>query len=196
MAAGTIEVLIHPEPYTVDEVLTRHPGDPRVEILEGALIVAPWPTVRHQWVADELRVVLRDAAPSGAHAITAVNLRPDPDESTLFVPDVVVTTADLASDPVLVDAQEVLAVVEVVSPSSRSHDRLVKSHRYAAAGIPCYWRVELAGFPGYDGETFPVILVHELVEGTYQEIARLVPGRTGRTELPFPVELDPAELLR
>ena len=48
-------------------------------------------------------------------------------------------------------------VVEVVSPDSRTADRVNKPVKYAAAGIPEYWRVEEAE----DGEA--VVYQHRLV---------------------------------
>ena len=40
--------------------------------------------------------------------------------------------------------EHVLLIVEVVSPGSETTDRIVKLDQYASAGIPFYWRVELA----------------------------------------------------
>jgi len=43
---------------------------------------------------------------------------------------------------VWVDPADTLLVVEVVSPSSQSEDRLRKPIEYAGAGVPHYWQVE------------------------------------------------------
>lgn len=41
-------------------------------------------------------------------------------------------------------AADVLPAVEVVSPDSEARGRDTKPHKYAAAGIPNFWLVELA----------------------------------------------------
>jgi hypothetical protein len=46
-----------------------------------------------------------------------------------------------------VPCEAVLAVVEVVSPSTVSIDRAVKPVMYVEAGVPVCWRVELQGTP-------------------------------------------------
>ena len=84
--------------------------------------------------------------------------------------------------------EAVLAVVEVVSPSTVSIDRAVKPVMYAEAGIPVYWRVELQGMPK--------VVACSLSRGRYVTRTTLVAGTRGRIARPFAVELDPAELTR
>jgi hypothetical protein len=127
--------------------------------------------------------------------MTAVTVRLG-DDHTGLIPDVVVTTADLSRRPKTFDPSELLAVVEVVSPSSGTQDRVLKADRYAAFGIPCYWRVEMDPFPGQDGAPLPVLLVHEIEGSGYREVQRLVAGETGTATLPYPVSLDPGTVLR
>jgi Uma2 family endonuclease len=58
-------------------------------------------------------------------------------------PDVTVYRAEtLDVDPTR--PEDVLLVVEVVSPGSETTDRIVKADQYARAGIQFYWRVEQA----------------------------------------------------
>ena len=69
-------------------------------------------------------------------------------DGKLLVPDVVVVAARAVGETTTrVPCEAVLAVVEVVSPSTVSIDRAVKPVMYADAGIPGYWRVELQGTP-------------------------------------------------
>jgi Uma2 family endonuclease len=60
-------------------------------------------------------------------------------------PDVLVTTSPYDPDRTFYTPDEVLLVVEVVSPESAHRDRMVKVHKYAEAGIAHYWRVEDEG---------------------------------------------------
>ncbi len=54
------------------------------------------------------------------------------------------------------EAADVLLVVEVVSPDSEARDRDTKPRKYAAAGIPHFWLVEMAG-----DEDHPVVHTYE-----------------------------------
>ncbi|MFI5426388.1 Uma2 family endonuclease [Aeromicrobium sp. UC242_57] len=63
---------------------------------------------------------------------------------TFRVPDVMVFRASAySSGAVSVLPQDVVLVVEVVSPGSRTNDRITKPAEYAAAGIGADRRVEL-----------------------------------------------------
>lgn len=69
-------------------------------------------------------------------------------------------------------AREFELVVEIVSPDSRTADRVVKPAKYASGGIPEYWRVE----EGQDGE--PIVHQHRLgADARYVE-TRVVPLST------------------
>jgi Uma2 family endonuclease len=81
------------------------------------------------------------------------------------------------------EAEDVLALIEIVSPQHTRMDRILKPTMYAAVCIPYYWRVELSTFPGRKADE------------SYLPMERLSAGRTGRLTLPFPVEFDPADLL-
>lgn len=57
-------------------------------------------------------------------------------------PDLLVTSGPYDPDRTWYAPEDVLLVVEVVSPESAHRDRTVKLRRYAEAGIPHYWCVE------------------------------------------------------
>lgn len=170
--------------YTIHDLFEMPDDGRRYEVLDGALLVSPAPDSLHQYVGDELRAVLKELAPPGVFAVTGVAVRLGED-TTSFIPDVVVTTVDPRTRRRWLEAHEVLAVVEIVSPSSKRRDRVLKPHVYAAIGIPCYWRVEL------DPE--PQILVHVLDGDTYRLVDTLVPGGRSTTAHPFPVTIDLGE---
>lgn len=164
-------------PWTVDD-LRRLPDDGlRYEIVDGALVVTPAPSPWHQSVGARLLVQLATQAP----AQWAVGY-----EMTLTVGggtrvvDLVLVRGDV---PVPRGSSDYLPdhfglVVEIVSPSSRSTDRVLKPLEYAAAGIPFYWRVEIE----------PLVQIHActLVGGHYVEDLIL---SSGRMSLPGPCPL-------
>ncbi|WP_221490126.1 Uma2 family endonuclease [Crossiella cryophila] len=85
--------------------------------------------------------------------------------------------------------EDVLLVVEVVSPESAHRDNTVKPGKYAAAGIPHYWLIE-------EHELKPVVHVYELDKVT----SSYLPVGIFRDQLsrpvPFPITLDLTNLVR
>jgi Uma2 family endonuclease len=77
-------------------------------------------------------------------------------------------------------------VVEVLSPSTRRVDLLLKRSRYEAAGIPSYWMV--------DPEK-PSLTVLELVEDRYVETARVVDTQAVEVDRPYPLTVVPRALV-
>ncbi|WP_345429205.1 Uma2 family endonuclease [Actinoallomurus vinaceus] len=186
------------EPFTIHHLFQMPEDKVRYEVLEGTLLVSPWPAIRHQAVRDELRLRLKVSAPPKTKVFTDVTVRLKSD-ATAFVPDIVVIRPGVKlGDRGFLEAEDVLAVVEVVSPGSTGADRKFKPAIYAGAGIPYFWRVEPMRFRELlPGEQPPVVLVHELDEesGSYRLAERLAAGRKGRVTVPYPLEFDPADLL-
>ncbi|MBT2445037.1 Uma2 family endonuclease [Streptomyces sp. ISL-36] len=181
----------HYGPWTKEEVLALgEDRGQRRELMGEALLLSPAPGTKHQRASSRLASLL-DAAIQAegapAEVLEAVNLvLPD----GLFIPDIVVVEAAAAAeDPVTFDAEAVLLVVEIVSPSSsgRRTDRLLKPPYYAEAGIEHLWRLEL--------EPVPALIVMELVDGRYVERTVAEAGHTTLIEKPFPVEVDPGALV-
>lgn len=84
-----------------------------------------------------------------------------------------------------------LIVVEILSPSTRGEDLLRKAPEYADATIAQYWVV--------DPDDQPSIEVNELVDGTWEKVARVSPTKpTAMVTVPGydPVELDFREIFR
>ncbi|MFD9881508.1 Uma2 family endonuclease [Streptomyces alboflavus] len=78
---------------------------------------------------------------------------------------------------------DVLLAVEVVSPDSLSRDSTTKPQKYAAAGIPHFWLVEMAGLDDH-----AVVRVYERggASGTYA----LTGIHRGRLKLSVPYDID------
>ena len=148
----SVALVNHTGPWTADDVeALPDAGDhARFEVYEGGvLVVSPAPGVGHQRASYRLHRALAQAAlTAGADAevLEAVNVALP--GGKLLVPDVVVVAAGAVGETTTrIPCEAVLAVVEVVSPSTVSIDRAVKPVMYAEAGIPVYWRVELQGTP-------------------------------------------------
>jgi Uma2 family endonuclease len=133
--------------------------------------------------------MLLAAAPDGDDVVTATAVDIAATSPGLGpqapVPDIVVVGPGAWERPgPYVQPPDVLLLVEVESPRT-SRDRILKPHLYAAAGIPAYWRVELDG---------PAIVVHMLEDGVYREVGTVRSGENTVVDVPFRVELRPAEL--
>jgi Uma2 family endonuclease len=182
-----IAVDTHVGPWSEEDLLALPDSVQRYELLEGTLLVNPPPAAPHQRFSGALTGVLRAAETPGLLVVDAVGVRlPD---NTMFIPDILVATRDavLANRSGILDAGDVVLVVEIVSPGSRTTDRLTKPALYARAGIASFWRVELE-----DGGT--AIFVYRLEHERYVEAGSARPGEHLVVTEPFPCSLDPGEL--
>jgi Uma2 family endonuclease len=164
--------------------LDRLPDDGRrYELIDGVLLVSPAPAIRHQIVAGNLSDLLRRACP--------------PDRLALFAPvDVVLGTDTVLQPDLVVAAKEdfgeqdlpvaPLLAVEVLSPSTRRIDVMLKFSRYESAGCPAYWVV--------DPDT-PSLIAWELQDGAYVQVAKATGDEAVRLTSPYEVTVVPADLI-
>jgi Uma2 family endonuclease len=175
----------HPDPWTVEDLYALPEDGMRRELLDGVLLVTPTPSVTHQLVAYHLVRLLAAAAPIGVQVLEVVGVAVP---SGLLVPDVVVARADaVRAGPRHLEGGDVLAVVEIVSPSSRAADRRWKPEAYAEAGIDVFWRVEL------EAEGGPELTAYARSTGEWIEVSCVPAGETVTIEIPFPVRVAPRE---
>ena len=131
-----------PDGWTVDGVLAMPEEQTlrqRVELLDGVLLVSPWPGLEHQRLLGKLQFALVPALPDDTELLPGVNVRLG--ERRLFTPDLVIVTCP-AVDTVAYPANEVLLAAEIASPSTKVQDRVLKRAIYAEALIPFYLLVE------------------------------------------------------
>jgi Uma2 family endonuclease len=172
-----------------DLALTPDDGH-RYEIVDGSLVVSPAPTAGHQRIAGRLADLLRRHAPVGLDVLEGVGVRAGGQRGSLLIPDVSVVSAEQADrDVTAFDPWHVQLVVEVVSRSSVTMDRLMKPALYAAARIPLYWRIER------EHPTGVMIAVHQLDGDSYRLTNDLVGTIEHQLDAPFPVPIRPADLL-
>lgn len=177
--------------WTIDDLLSLPDGH-RYEILDGSLLVSPTPPIGHQAAVGRLCGAFLAAAPDDVEVISAAAIDLGAASSQLVaqapVPDVVVMGPGVRERPGLfVHPADVLLVAEVESAQT-VRDRMFKPNLYAAAGIPAYWRVEL------DGSRAPAVVLHTLDGSVYREVRTVRAGESVVVDVPFPVEVRPAEL--
>lgn len=152
----------------------------RYELIDGVLIVSPAPTYRHQMISVQLVSLMNALCPTGLRVYSApcdVVLADD----TMVQPDILVTTdvADRSVRPLL--------AIEILSPSTRMFDLVLKKERYQRAGIPSYWVIHPEG---------PRLVAWELRGGEFVEIADVTGDQEWSASAPFGVRIVPSELLK
>jgi Uma2 family endonuclease len=184
MSGGAVA---HPDPWTVEDLYALPDDGMRHELLDGTLLVTPPPSVTHQVAAYRIRQLLADAAPQDVEVVEGVGVAVP---SGLLIPDVVVArAAAVHAGPRQLESNDVLAVVEIVSPSSHAADRRWKPQAYAEAGIDVFWRVELEAQGG------PEVTAYARSGSGWTEVTRVTAEKTATIEAPFPVRITPARLV-
>ncbi|MCO5992772.1 Uma2 family endonuclease [Actinoallomurus rhizosphaericola] len=169
----------HDGPWTEEDYLRIPPGGPKIELVDGRLVVSPAPRQAHQRLMRRLANLLEAQAPDDLAVEVALNVRIGPEK--ILVPDVV-ATYEQGDDVLVHDPAEILLVVEVLSPSN--------NHLYSVARIPWYLLVEVD-----ENDEGPTIVLQRLGSGHYNEVARATCGQMLKLPDPFG-ELDPGDLLK
>lgn len=131
--------------YTSDD-LDRLPNLPlHTELIDGSLVFVSPQAKFHMRVINVLMTGLLQQAPPEVEVIREMTVTLD--RSNRPEPDLMLTRAeaDTGGHQTTYHPEDVLLAVEVVSPDSKSRDRETKPAKYAAAGIPHFWRVERDG---------------------------------------------------
>lgn len=176
-------VLPRDHPWTVADLATLPDDGLRYELVDGTLLVSPAPNKAHQRAIGRLHLLLHEACPDDLE----VFLPPtdyQPTDTRSLQPDLLVVAR---TDPGNGAVTTPLALaVEVLSPSSRSVDRVLKRELYEQAGVRAYWMVDVE---------VPTVIVWELqADGRYgpaREVTEAV-----LLDAPFPVRLVPRALVR
>lgn len=178
------------------------PGDLRYELVDGQLIIMSPPTNRHRHVSATIFGALNALLPEGWTPIFAPGFSRD--AFNYRVPDLAVCTEASARRNVKgahLKPDETCLLVEVVSDSTVTADRVTKPVEYASTGVPYYLRVEL----NESGRVVKLFL-HENIENPHREFEsepervfhQVAETMTGGAPLPLPKpftgSLDPAGL--
>lgn len=171
--------------YTVDDLFTLPDLPPHTELIDGSLVFVSPQRRFHAKMIDLLVNGLRTVAPPEMKVEREMTVLLDRRNGP--EPDVSVVRADAITglEQTSFQGADVLLAVEVVSPESEVRDRDVKPRKYAAAGIPNFWLVDMAG-----ADRHPVVRVYELdpVSKTYA-LSGIHHERL-KTAVPFTVDMD------
>lgn len=171
--------------WTVDDLDAVPDDGLQYELLDGLLLVTPAPLPRHQLALVKLLRLVEAAAEPAAALVLPSPIDWRPHRTTSLQPDLVVLRkADY--DPDRLSATPIL-VIEVLSPSTRRKDLLVKRDAYQEGGIGSYWIVD---------PDVPSVTALELVDGAYVEAGRSHGTEPLRLTRPFDLTVVPADLVR
>ena len=169
---------------TVDDLFTLPDLPSHTELIDGSLVFVSPQRVFHAVAVDLLVNGLRATLPAefrvSRDMTVVLDNRNGPE------PDVSVVRADAITGPgqTKYEARDVLLAIEVVSPDSESRDRTTKPQKYAAAGIPNFWRVEASGTDGR-----PVVHVYEIDPLTHAYVHMGMQRDRITVDKPYPIDL-------
>ncbi len=130
--------------YTVDEVLAFPDDGQKYELAYGKLLVSPSPRFRHQDVVMRLGDPLANYCQrSGCGRV--FNVAADLTwgrQDVLTQPDVFVIGPEDGAVREWSDVRRVALIAEVLSPSTRSHDRFDKRRVYQDRAVDLYWIID------------------------------------------------------
>jgi Uma2 family endonuclease len=141
----------------------------RYELSQGELHVTPAPSPRHQWVSKQVQRQLEayfEGRKLGRVFNAPIDVILTPEDA--FQPDLVVVSTPARGTQRAIEGVPTL-LVEVLSPNSVPYDRLTKSRRYAALGVPHFWIVDIKN---------TTLECYRNQNGSYQPIARVNDGTT------------------
>src|SRR5690625_1409451 len=184
-----MDVLEHGlEPWTFDDLLALPESLWHYEIVDGGLLMTPPAGMWHEAVARALTDLLTPQVGPTYRVLGPVGVDIHP---TYLIPDLIVVPRDAVAphrDRAL--PTELALVVEVVSPGSVSTDRILKPAKYAAAGIPNYWRIETQPETSLTAYTLPPDA------DTYTELGTWMVGENAHLSAPFDLEIPIVDLER
>lgn len=170
--------------WTVDDLAALPDDGLQYELLDGLLLVTPAPVPDHQRFARGIFRLLDEGCPAGMEVFFAP-LDWQPDRRTSLQPDVLVVRTDEVGPKNL--TQSLVLAVEVLSPSTRRKDQVLKRSKYEDSGVASYWIVDPDG---------PAVTTLELRDGHYVETGSATGDELLRADVPFPVAVRPSDLPR
>lgn len=178
-----------PDGYTVDDLFALPDLPPHTELIDGSLVFVSPQRDFHTLVMYLLESGLRRSAPAEFRVRREMTVALDPHNAP--EPDLLVLRAEAVQGrrQTRYDASDVVLAVEVVSPDSASRDRDTKPGKYAAAGIPHFWLVEMAGEKDH-----PAVHTYELDAVTKAYGLTGIQHERLKLTVPFTIDIDLTEV--
>ena len=169
--------------WTLDDLAAMPEDGLRYELVDGTLLVSAAPSKMHQRVAGNLYVLLRAACPPELEVFFAPTDY-QPTRTRSLQPDLLVVRQD---DPGPASVTTPLALaIEVLSPSSRSIDLVLKRSLYEQAGVAQYWVVD---------PLEALVTCWTLREGFLEQSAAAQGDQVLEVSQPFPMTIVPSALV-
>ena len=130
--------------YTLEDYYAL-PDERRVELIDGVIYDMSAPAIIHQKILGELYILFRECMDRHEGTcevyLSPCDVRLDRDNRTMVQPDLLVVCEEYDVRAKNFDGAPDLTL-EILSPSTRSKDMLLKLHKYANAGVREYWIVD------------------------------------------------------
>jgi len=180
---SSVTLLQHDGDWTVDDLRALPDDGLQYELADGVLLVSPAPRPAHQRALARLLVALVQECPPELEVFPApLDFQPTARRS--LQPDLLVVRKQDIGE--LAIHRPLLLAVEILSPSTRTKDLLVKRALYEESGVAAMWVVDLEE-PGITGWT--------LLDGRWSDERHATGEQEFSPNLPFPVVVRPASLL-
>lgn len=163
--------------WTVDDLESLPDDGLQYELLDGVLLVTPAPIPVHQRATRELFLLLHAVCPSHYEVFFAP-LDWQPDRRTSLQPDLLVVAKDKIGPKNI--TENLALAVEVLSPSTRRKDMVLKRSKYEEVGVPSYWVVD---------PKEPSFIAYDLIDGQYVEVVHARGDEIAEVAAPFPVRI-------
>ncbi len=180
----TVQTL-EPGEFTLADLDALPDDGMRYELVDGQLLVTPAPRPNHQRAVLQLAFQLKAACPDRLEVFVApFTYRPTPLRS--LQPDVLVCRSEDVGERGI-EFRPLLLAVEILSPSTRMTDLMLKRALYEDAGVESYWLFDPAA---------EELTVLEMTNGGYVERAVVAGDEVFAAELPFVVSITPSDLVK
>ena len=130
--------------YTIEDYYAM-PDDKRVELIDGVFYDMGSPSLTHQRILGDLFILFRECAVKHNMPcevfLSPCDVRLDKDDYTMVQPDLMVICGEYDENSIRYEGAPEL-VVEILSPSSRSKDMVLKLYKYQNAGVKEYWIID------------------------------------------------------
>lgn len=130
--------------YTLDDYYAL-PDERRVELIDGVFYDMGAPALIHQKILGELYLLFRECEDQHEGDcevyLSPCDVRLDRDNRTMVQPDLLVMCHEYDIGAKAFEGAPDLAL-EILSPSTRSKDMVLKLHKYTNAGVREYWIVD------------------------------------------------------